>query len=201
MNLTTLSHSDQIVATLAKLPCSTFGTHATKEVALVIARHMNKTKGWSACLYLRTIAQAVGCTTRTVRNALRRLEALGFIRTEHRKHDTLENWNLASVYRMGDKLCSMFNQLFRTPGKQVPGKPLASSKQKQSDKEKVRPSMFAGRKRKELAQFDPERLTKTPEDWAKEQAEGIEHNRKVLERIRGMLGVTKLQAIPCFIRE
>jgi hypothetical protein len=28
---------------------------------------------------------------------------------------------------------------------------------------------------------------KTHEDWAKEQAEGIEHNRKVLERIWGML--------------
>lgn len=184
-----LNHSDHIVATIAKLPVSAFGTYTAKEVALVIARHMNKPKGWSACLYLRTIAQAVGCTTRTVRNALRRLEALGFIRTEHRKHDTLENWNLASVYRMGEKLCSMFNQLFRTPGKQVPGKPLASSKQKQSDKENARPSMFAGRRRKELAQFDPERLMKTPEDWAKEQVEGIEHNRKVLERIRGMLQI------------
>jgi len=34
---------------------------------------------------------------------------------------------------------------------------------------------------------DSERLMKTHEDWAKEQAEGIEHNRRVLERIRGML--------------
>ncbi|MEH8165455.1 helix-turn-helix domain-containing protein [Aeromonas allosaccharophila] len=74
MNSYTLSHSDQIVATIAKLPASTFGTHYTKEVALVIARHMNKAQGWAACLYLRSIAKAVGCTTRTVRNALRRLE-------------------------------------------------------------------------------------------------------------------------------
>jgi DNA-binding MarR family transcriptional regulator len=195
MKVTTLSHSDQLVSTIAKLPCSTFGTYTTKEVALVLARHMNKPKGWSACLYLRTIAQAVGCTTRTVRNALRRLEALGFIRTEHRKHDTLENWNLASVYRMGEKLCSMFNQLFRTPGKQVPGKPLASSKQKQSDKEKDANRVMNARKRKNysksgkaFAHVDTERLTKTPEEWAKEQAEGIEHNRRLLERIRGMLG-------------
>ena len=42
VNSYTLSHSDQIVATIAKLPASTFGTHYTKEVALVIARHMNK---------------------------------------------------------------------------------------------------------------------------------------------------------------
>ena len=194
MKVTTLSHSDQIVSTLAKLPSTTFGTSSTKEVALVLARHMNKTKGWSACLYLRTIAQAVGCTTRTVRNALRRLEALGFIRTEHRKHDTLENWNLASVYRMGEKLCSMFNQLFRTPGKQVPGKPLASSKQKQSDKEKDANRVKNACERKNYsksgktyAHVDTERLTKTPEEWAKEQAEGLASQRRALERLQAML--------------
>lgn len=189
-----LNHSDHIVATIAKLPVSAFGTYTAKEVALVLARHMNKPKGWSACLYLRTIAQAVGCTTRTVRNALRRLEALGFIRTEHRKHDTLENWNLASVYRMGEKLCSMFNQLFRTPGKQVPGKPLASSKQRQSDKESARERKNYSNRRtsvrqsgKAYAHVDTERLTKTPEDWAKEQAEGVASQRRALERLQAML--------------
>lgn len=188
MTLLKLSHSDQIVTALAGESVSSFGTSSTKEVALVLARHMNKTKGWSACLYLRTIAQAVGCTTRTVRNALRRLEALGFIRTEHRKHDTLENWNLASVYRMGDKLCSMFNQLFRTPGKQVPGKPLASSKQKQSDKENARVGKFSsGKTKATYSHVDLERLSKTPEDWEREQATCIEHNRNALQKIMDML--------------
>lgn len=187
MTLLKLSHSDQIVTALAGEPVSSFGTSSTKEVALVLARHMNKTKGWSACLYLRTIAQAVGCTTRTVRNALRRLEALGFIRTEHRKHDSIENWNLASVYRMGDKLCSMFNQLFRTPGQQVPGKPLASSKQKQSDKESARERKNYSKSGKAYAHVDTERLTKTPEDWAKEQAEGLASQRRALERLQAML--------------
>ncbi|WP_323965426.1 hypothetical protein [Aeromonas hydrophila] len=56
MNSYTLSHSDQLVATLAKQPVSTFGTHYTKEVALFIARHLNKAQGWAASLYLRTIA-------------------------------------------------------------------------------------------------------------------------------------------------
>lgn len=93
MKTATLSHSDQIVATLAKLPVGTFGTSYTKEVALVLARHMNKAKGWSACIYLRTLAEAVGCTTRTVRNALRRLESIGFIKTSHRKHDQISNTN------------------------------------------------------------------------------------------------------------
>ena len=83
MKTATLSHSDQIVATLAKLPIGTFGTSYTKEVALALAHHMNKAKGWSACLYLRTLAEAVGCTTRTVRNALRRLEALGSVSYTH----------------------------------------------------------------------------------------------------------------------
>ena len=73
-----LQHSDQLVATIAKQPVSTFGTHYTKEVALFIARHLNKAQGWAASLYLRTIAKGIGCTTRTVRNSLRRLEAISF---------------------------------------------------------------------------------------------------------------------------
>lgn len=190
MNVTALSHSNQIVSTLAGFPIATFGTAYTKEVALVLARHMNKPKGWSACLYLRTIAEAVGCTTRTVRNALRRLEALGFIATEHRKHDSIDNWNLASIYRMGDKLRSMFNQLFRTPSKPVPGKPLASYKQRESNKERAAKRVSPSRSNaSRFSLMDQERLSKTSEDWAQEKASGIEHNKGVLERIKGMLSV------------
>jgi hypothetical protein len=40
---------------------------------------------------------------------------------------------------------------------------------------------------KAFAHVDTERLTKTPEDWAKEQAEGIESQRRTLARLKGML--------------
>ncbi|MFQ2448175.1 helix-turn-helix domain-containing protein [Aeromonas caviae] len=162
---------------------STFGTSYTKEVALVLARHMNKAKGWSACLYLRSIAKVVGCTTRTVRNALRRLEALGFIKTEHRKHDQIDNWNLASVYRLGSALCSLFNQLFRTPSTPRPAKSSTSFKQKQSNKDRPR-SLFAVGK---FAMFDPQRVARTPEEWEACKKAGMEHNQSALQKLKAML--------------
>lgn len=183
MTAPNLSHSDQIVATLAKLPLSTFGTSYTKEVALVLARHMNKTKGWSACLYLRSIAKAVGCTTRTVRNALRRLEALGFIKTEHRKHNQIDNWNLASVYRLGSALRALFNQFFRTPSTQRPAKSLTSSKQKQSNKDHALASSSVG----QFAMFDHKRVIKTLEEWDACKKASQEHNRNALQKLKDML--------------
>ncbi|MFQ2445306.1 helix-turn-helix domain-containing protein [Aeromonas caviae] len=179
-----LTHSDHVVATLAKLPLSTFGTAYTKEVALILARHMNKAKGWSACLYLRTIAKAAGCTTRTVRNALRRLEALGFIKTEHRKHDQIDNWNLASVYRLGSALRSLFNQSFRTPSTQRPAKSSTSFKQKQSNKDHSRSSLSVSK----FAMFDPQRIVRTPEEWEASKQAGMEHNRSALQKLKAMLG-------------
>ncbi|WP_411267190.1 helix-turn-helix domain-containing protein [Aeromonas veronii] len=179
VNSYTLSHSDQIVATIAKLPASTFGTHYTKEVALVIARHMNKAQGWAACLYLRSIAKAVGCTTRTVRNALRRLEDLGFIKTEHRKHDQIANWNLASIYRLGSAIMS----IFRTPSTQRPAKSLTSSKQKQSNKDHALASSPVGK----FAMFDHKRVIKTPEEWDACKKASQEHNRNALQKLKVML--------------
>jgi DNA-binding transcriptional MocR family regulator len=179
VNSYTLSHSDQIVATIAKLPASTFGTHYTKEVALVIARHMNKAQGWAACLYLRSIAKAVGCTTRTVRNALRRLEDLGFIKTEHRKHDQIANWNLASIYRLGSVIMS----IFRTPSTQRPAKSLTSSKQKQSNKDHALTSSPVG----QFAMFDHKRVTKTPEEWEADKNACLENNKNALQKLKDML--------------
>ncbi|MGL6487399.1 helix-turn-helix domain-containing protein [Aeromonas hydrophila] len=135
MQPTSLSHSDQIVATLAKLPVTTFGTAYTKEVALFLARHMNKAQGWSACLYMRTIAKGVGCTVRTVRNALRRLEESQILETEHRKHAQVDNWNLASVYKLGAAVRSLCERSFRTPSKRRPAKSFDFSKQRQSNKD------------------------------------------------------------------
>lgn len=180
MKTATLSHSDQIVATLAKLPIGTFGTSYTKEVALALAHHMNKAKGWSACLYLRTLAATVGCTTRTVRNALRRLESLGFIQTVHRKHDQIANWNLASVYKLGQAVLS----LFRTPSKPLPAKSLTSSKQRQSNKDR---SCFSSPVDK-FAMFGQERANRTPDDWEARKQEGVEHNRGVLQKLKSLLG-------------
>lgn len=179
-----LTHSDHVVATLAKLPLSTFGTAYTKEVALILARHMNKAKGWSACLYLRTIAKAAGCTTRTVRNALRRLEALRFIKTERRKHDQIDNWNLASVYHLGAALRSLLNQSFRTPSTQRPAKSLTSFKQKQSNKDCPRSSFSVGK----FAMFDPQRVARTPKEWEASKQAGMEHNRSALQKLKAMLG-------------
>lgn len=175
MKTATLSHSDQIVATLAKLPIGSFGTSYTKEVALALAHHMNKAKGWSACLYLRTLAATVGCTTRTVRNALRRLESLGFIQTVHRKHDQIANWNLASVYKLGQAVLS----LFRTPSKPLPAKSLTSSKQKQSNKDPAR-SSSSGQ--------STSCTVRSPEEWANRKQAGMEHNRNALEKIKALFG-------------
>ena len=178
MQPTSLSHSDQIVATLAKLPVTTFGTAYTKEVALVLARHMNKIKDWSACLYQRYIANAVGCTTRTVRSAIRRLEAINFIDTEHRKHDKIDNWNLASVYRLGSAL----RALFRTPSKPFPAKSSTSFKQKQSNKDHAPVSSSVGK----FTMFDRKRVTKTPEEWEASQKASQEHNRSALEKLKAL---------------
>ncbi|WP_413927751.1 helix-turn-helix domain-containing protein [Aeromonas rivipollensis] len=180
MQPTILSHSDQVVATLAKLPIATFGTLYTKEVALVLARHMNKAQGWSACLYLRSIAKAIGCTTRTVRNALRRLEALGFIKTEHRKHDQIDNWNLASVYRLGSAL----RALFRTPSTPRPAKSLTSSKQKQSNKERSPSSSSVGK----FSMFDQKRAAMTQEDWEVSQQASQANNRNALAKLKALFG-------------
>lgn len=180
MQPTSLSHSDQVVATLAKLPVSTFGTSYTKEVALVLARHMNKAKGWSACLYLRSIGNAIGCTTRTVRNALRRLEALGFIKTEHRKHDQIDNWNLASVYRLGSALLA----LFRTPSTRRPAKSLTSSKQKQSNKDHALASSPVNK----FAMFDQRRAAMTQEDWEVSQQASQANNRNALAKLKALFG-------------
>ena len=180
MKTATLSHSDQIVSTLAKLPIGTFGTSYTKEVALALAHHMNKAKGWSACMYLRTIAEAVGCTIRTVRNALRRLESLKFIQTKHRKHDQIANWNLASVYKLGSALLS----LFRTPSKAVPGKSSTSSKQIQSNNDRARFSSSVNK----FAMFDQERAHRTPEDWEARKQASIEGCKRAAGLLAAMLG-------------
>ncbi|WP_370554449.1 hypothetical protein [Edwardsiella tarda] len=173
-----LSHSDQIVATLAKLPWSTFGTSYTKEVALLPTRHMNNAKGWSACLYLRSIAKVVGCTTHTVRNALRRLEALGFIKTEHQKHDQIDNWNLASVYRLGSTLRSLFNQSFHTPSTRLNLRLLL-------DRNKVTRITPALRS---LWISSPCSIARTPEEWEASKQARMEHNRSVLQKLKTMLG-------------
>lgn len=179
MNSYTLSHSDQLVATLAKQPVSTFGTHYTKEVALFIARHLNKAQGWAASLYLRTIANGIGCTTRTVRNSLRRLESIGFFKTEFRKHDQIANWNLASVYRIGSALLA----LFRTPSTKHPAKSLTSSKQKQSNKDHAPVSSSVGK----FAMFDHKRITKTQEEWEASKKASQENNRNALQKLKEML--------------
>ncbi|WP_376896250.1 hypothetical protein [Aeromonas veronii] len=179
VNSYTLSHSDQLVATLAKQPVSTFETHYTKEVALFIARHLNKAQGWAASLYLRTIANGIGCTTRTVRNSLRRLESIGFFKTEFRKHDQIANWNLASVYRIGSALLA----LFRPPSTKHPAKSLTSSKQKQSNKDHAPVSSSVGK----FAMFDHKRITKTQEEWEASKKASQENNRNALQKLKEML--------------
>lgn len=180
MQPTSLSHSDQIVATLAKLPVTTFGTAYTKEVALVLARHMNKIKDWSTCLYQRYIANAVGCTTRTVRTAIRRLEAINFIDTEHRKHDKIDNWNLASVYRLGSAL----RALFRPPSKPFPAKSSTSFKQIQGNKDRAPVSSSVDK----FAMFDHKRAAMTQEDWETSQKASQANNRNALQKLKALFG-------------
>ena len=179
-----LQHSDQLVATIAKLPMSTFGTPRVKEVALVLAKSLNKAQGWSIVMRVKTIAAKAFCSPRTVQRALKVLETSGLFQVIRRKHATVEDFNFASVYKLGPALRSLFNQLVTTPCHGSRGKSLTSSKQKQSNKDHALASSSVGK----FAMFDHKRVTKTPEEWEASQKASQEHNRSALEKLKALFG-------------
>lgn len=141
MKTATLSHSDQIVATLAKLPLSTFGSPRTKEVMIAIASHMSKAKNWAAWPSVPTIAAKVGCCVRTVRYALRRLEAISFIDTQERKRASDPRMNTSSLYTLGAALRSLCEQLCRVSSKPLQAK-LEQGQKNKKDKDPARSRFF-----------------------------------------------------------
>ncbi|MFG0873448.1 helix-turn-helix domain-containing protein [Aeromonas media] len=141
MKTATLSHSDQIVATLAKLPLSTFGSPRTKEVMIVIASHMSKAKNWAAWPSVPTIAEKVGCCVRTVRYALRRLEVINFIDTQERKRESDPRMNTSSLYTLGAALRSLCERLCRVSSKPLQVK-LEQGQKNRKDKDTARSRFF-----------------------------------------------------------
>jgi len=148
MKTATLSHSDQIVATLAKLPLSTFGSPRTKEVMIVIASHMSKAKNWAAWPSIPTIAAKVGCCVRTVRYALRRLEAINFIDTTERKRESDPRMNTSSLYTLGSALRSLCERLCRVSSKPLQAK-LEQGQKNRKDKDTARSRFFFKQKAKQ----------------------------------------------------
>lgn len=148
MKTATLSHSDQIVATLAKLPLSTFGSPRTKEVMIAIASHMSKAKNWAAWPSVPTIAAKVGCCVRTVRYALRRLEAISFIDTQERKRVSDPRMNTSSLYTLGAALRSLCEQLCRVSSKPLQAK-LEQGQKNKKDKDPARSRFFFKQKAKQ----------------------------------------------------
>lgn len=147
MTVRILQHSDQIVATLAKLPLSTFGSPCTKEVMLVIASHMHKAKNWAAWPSVPTIADKVGCCVRTVRYSLRRLETMNFLDTQERKRDSDPRMNTSSIYRLGAALRSLCEQVCRVSSKPVQAK-LEQGQKNKTDKDTARSRFFFKQKAK-----------------------------------------------------
>ncbi|MNF55688.1 hypothetical protein D3C84_371600 [compost metagenome] len=148
MKTATLSHSDQIVATLAKLPLSTFGSPRTKEVMIAIASHMSKAKNWAAWPSVPTIAAKIGCCVRTVRYALRRLEAISFIDTQERKRVSDPRMNTSSLYTLGAALRSLCEQLCRVSSKPLQAK-LEQGQKNKKDKDPARSRFFFKQKAKQ----------------------------------------------------
>ncbi|MFM5147326.1 helix-turn-helix domain-containing protein [Aeromonas rivipollensis] len=185
MKTATLSHSDQIVATLAKLPLSTFGSPRTKEVMIAIASHMSKAKNWAAWPSVPTIAAKVGCCVRTVRYALRRLEAINFINTKERKRESDPRMNTSSLYTLGAALRSLCERLCRVSSKPVQAK-LEQGQKNRKDKDTARSRFFSKQNKTRLASRQP-----VPLNVPMTAAEAIETARESalrgLAKMRSML--------------
>lgn len=179
-----LQHSDQLVATIAKLPVTTFGSPRIKEVALVLANSLNKAQGWSIVMRVKTIAVKACCSPRTVQRALKCLESLELFQVVRRKHATIEDFNFASVYKLGPALRSLFNQLVTTPSHGDRGKSSTSFKQKQSNKDRAPSSSSVGK----FAMFDQKRAAMTQEDWEASKKASQENNRNALAKLKSLFG-------------
>lgn len=168
-----IAHSDQIVAVLAKMPISTFGSPAIQRVAIQIAASLNKAQGWAFSLPVKYFAKKAECAPRTVQRALQTLTKLKFFEVEYRKapHDT--KLNLTSVYRLGSALRAICEQLVTRgrsgdrgslkPNTDRPTRKI-SAPAKSVFKKQTRPSKAAG----------PTCTVRTPEEWQAIQQEGIQ---------------------------
>lgn len=191
MTKLTLSHSDQIVATLAKLPINTFGTRSTRDVALVIASCLNKAQDWAITLCVKTIAAKSAYSPRTVQRALKKLEEIDFFNVFRRKHPENERFNFPSVYKLGPAVRSLFSQLVTTSRHGCQGKSLNSLNpsdllHKQNyKKDPARENVNSDKKKKSpVAKVDTARLNRTPEQWEARKQEAMAHNSNALEVLK-----------------
>ncbi|HAT2712727.1 TPA: hypothetical protein I8303_001436 [Aeromonas hydrophila] len=192
MTKLTLSHSDQIVATLAKLPINTFGTRSTRDVALVIASCLNKAQDWAITLCVKTIAAKSAYSPRTVQRALKKLEEIDFFNVFRRKHPDNERFNFPSVYKLGSAVRSLFNQLVTTSRHGCQGKSLNSLNpldplqgQNYKKEDRARENVNNDKKKKSpVAKVDTARLHRTPEQWEARKQEAMAHNSNALEVLK-----------------
>ncbi|WP_143245336.1 helix-turn-helix domain-containing protein [Aeromonas veronii] len=191
MTKLTLSHSDQIVATLAKLPINTFGTRSTRDVALVIASCLNKAQDWAITLCVKTIAAKSAYSPRTVQRALKKLEEIDFFNVFRRKHPENERFNFPSVYKLGHAVRSLFSQLVTTSRHGCQGKslnslnPLDLLQGQNYKKDPARENVNSEKKKKSpVAKVDTARLNRTPEQWEARKQEAMAHNSNALEELK-----------------
>ncbi|MNS11514.1 hypothetical protein D3C72_430580 [compost metagenome] len=115
---------------------------------IAIASHMSKAKNWAAWPSVPSIAEKVGCCVRTVRYALRRLEAISFIDTQERKRASDPRMNTSSLYTLGAALRSLCEQLCRVSSKPLQAK-LEQGQKNRKDKDTARSRFFFNQKAKQ----------------------------------------------------
>ncbi|MFM5598224.1 hypothetical protein ACET7H_00970 [Aeromonas veronii] len=192
MTKLTLSHSDQIVSTLAKLPVSVFGgSRSTQTIAITIASCLNKAQDWSIALCVKTIAAKSFYSSRTVQRALKKLEEIDFFDIFRRKHPDNAQYNFPSVYKLGSALRSLFSQRDTTSRQECQANSLNSLKSldllhKQNyKKDRARENVNNDKKKKSpVAKVDTARLHRTPEQWEACKQEAMAHNSNALEALK-----------------
>ncbi|MGN5146105.1 hypothetical protein [Aeromonas veronii] len=192
MTKLTLSHSDQIVSTLAKLPVSMFGgSRSTQTIAITIASCLNKAQDWSIALCVKTIAAKSFYSSRTVQRALKKLEEIDFFDIFRRKHPDNAQYNFPSVYKLGSALRSLFSQRDTTSRQECQANSLNSLKSldllhKQNyKKDRARENVNSDKKKKSpVAKVDTARLHRTPEQWEARKQEAMAHNSNALEALK-----------------
>lgn len=194
----TITHSDQIVAVLAKMPISTFGSPSVQRVAIQIAASLNKAQGWAFSLPIKYFAKKAECAPRTVQRALQSLTKLQFFEVEYRKDPHDAKFNLSSVYRLGSALRSICEQLVTRgrsgdrgslkPNKDRPTRKIPAPANSVSQKPTRKPYGPS----KPSKAVGPTATVRTPEEWEARRLEGIalaqESHKRAMAKMAAMMG-------------
>lgn len=195
-------HSDQIVAVLAKMPISTFGSPTIQRVAIQIAASLNKAQGWAFSLPVKYFAKKAECAPRTVQRALQALTRLKFFEVEYRKDPHDPKLNLASVYRLGSALRAICEQLV-TRGRSADRGSLKPDKDKPTRKISARANSVSQkaskaprRPTKPSKTTGPSVTIRTPEEWESLRQAGIELARESSHRAMAKMAEWMKAALP-----